>query len=136
MNCLHCALHVYENSLPPEYYFINKDSNLYKEADVQIYFENFENKTDGGPSKSAVPRIICDEDNEISAEIWLNINYNFMCKHWDDHLDKKFGVNLFTVALREIGHKLGLEDNDDPTSIMFRHEDNFHYIRTTRCIFR
>lgn len=133
INCLHRALHIYENTLPAGYYFASTDSNIYEEPDIEISFEKWESNS----MKPGLTSVNCTEDDEIAGEIiktirhgqiQFNTKFNYLCKHWDSHLDDKAGVNLFTVALKEIGLALGLAENDDPTSIMFRNDDNFDYV--------
>lgn len=50
----------------------------------------------------------------LAGDVLFNSNANFAAAQTD----------LFSVALHEIGHALGLDDSDDPTSVMFHHAGN------------
>lgn len=135
-NCVRRAFNLYENSMLG-YYFVNQNSVICEEADVEIIFESFGKKN----GEFSLSKFNCTDDDEIageliqtirSGEIHINSDVNYSCKHWYDGRGRlsQHGVNLFTTVLREIGHLIGLQDNDDVTSIVYKNADNFEYLQT------
>lgn len=121
-NCIARVFHIFENSLPG-YYFTNIDAAVNEEIDVTVSFENL--KLSDDPSFSEVN---CTDGVAIrSGAVFFNTNFIFMCKHMDNADTSTYGVDLFTLGLHEVGHLIGMTNNDDPTSIVFKQSDNFDY---------
>lgn len=125
-NCIRRALHIYENSVPG-YFFNNVESYIYEQKDFEVVFIDF--RSQQYPMKPSLTKLNCSDGATQTGTIYLNTNFNFTCMPWTTRNDPDhYGVNLFSTMLREIGFLLGLETNDDPTSIMYRHMDNFDYM--------
>lgn len=129
VNCVRRAFHLFENSMIG-YYFVSIDSAIFEEIDLEIRFiKSNDNK------KPASTKINCTDDYEEagniiqtigSGKILINSDYNFTCSVRSTNNDTT-GVNLFTTMLREIGHAVGMHDNEDATSIVYKETDNFEY---------
>lgn len=126
-NCIRRAFHIYENTLPG-YYFNNVEGYLYEEPDFGVIITDF--KKLSFESKPSVTRVNCTDGAIQGGTIYLNTNYNYVCKPWfPDTTNNPQSINLFDVTLRGIGYLIGLEENDDPSSIMYRNSDNFEYLQ-------
>lgn len=129
--CITRAMSVLENTISG-LRLLDTKNNPEEEAKIAINFQKLivdDVGTVPSPSETAVNCAIsraCPAFAVQSARIYFNSNLNFVCKQHPEENSGE-GIDLYQTALYELLHAFGLQSNDDATSIMYRHRDNFAY---------
>lgn len=134
LRCFRQALKIYENSISGlRLVYVNENY----EHDVNVIFEKF--GTNFKKITHGITNVNCTVENyspgeDIStirnADLIFNTDLHYFCREsFTPSVPTNNAIDFFYISLHYIGQVMGLDLNDDPTSIMYRNLDNFQYYR-------
>lgn len=129
------AFRVWEDTIS-EIWFQHERFGIYQEPlELLIKFISFRDlfKSDRFIDRVAYTVNNCtdvSDEHQTIHNSTIYFNTDFMWKMNDlNNRNRRYGVNLISVAIHELGHFFGLEDSRNETSVMFPSVDNFNTLK-------